>query len=393
MSRPGEPAAATASVIIPVHASHNDGVHLGRCLRALERQSFERARIEVVLVGDGTSIRREMIPAGLRCVVERLDRRSGALAARNRGLERSSGDRAAFLDADAEPDPRWLELLMEGFDDPEIGACAGRTVGSIEPDVYRDRVESRRYVLPCSGAGNLAVRREVLVETGGFDERLCFGAEEADLCWRICLKGYRIRRVPEAVIRHVSLRDLSDFYWYGASARALARKYGRILRLSAIPELLRLAAYRGSGRQTPWETFWFRLAQPWAVGAGYLSRLIAEAGSVSARARVEELGELLSNSVPKRLGVASDGRPLAKPAQVIWWPVDGGCLIKDLSRGADYALEGVASRLWAGIMRGWDRRDLVESLGTEYPDRRESLPADFDEFVSQLVDAGLLAPG
>ncbi len=73
-------------------------------------------------------------------------------------------------------------------------------------------------------SGNMAFRRSVVAETGGFDERLGPGtrfpsAEDSDLGFRLLEAGYRILYEPRAVLYHRAWRTDHDFL-------ALRRRYG-----------------------------------------------------------------------------------------------------------------------------------------------------------------------
>ena len=61
-------------------------------------------------------------------------------------------------------------------------------------------------------SANVAVRREALQATGGFDEMLGPGgyfpcAEDYDLTYRVLSRGYAVLHVPEARVIHYGLRD------------------------------------------------------------------------------------------------------------------------------------------------------------------------------------------
>jgi Glycosyl transferase family group 2 len=58
--------------------------------------------------------------------------------------------------------------------------------------------------LYCAVGANMAFRRELLVELGGFDEAFTFGGEEEDLCRRAhsSPRGARLRYAPEAIVVH-----------------------------------------------------------------------------------------------------------------------------------------------------------------------------------------------
>jgi hypothetical protein len=48
----------------------------------------------------------------------------------------------------------------------------------------------------------MLVRRDVLLELGGFDETFFMEWEDLDLCWRAWLRGRPTVYVPHAVVRH-----------------------------------------------------------------------------------------------------------------------------------------------------------------------------------------------
>jgi GT2 family glycosyltransferase len=48
----------------------------------------------------------------------------------------------------------------------------------------------------------MLVRRERMLELGGFDETFCMEWEDLDLCWRARLRGWPTVYVPAAVVRH-----------------------------------------------------------------------------------------------------------------------------------------------------------------------------------------------
>lgn len=52
----------------------------------------------------------------------------------------------------------------------------------------------------CGGAA--MVKRDVLLKAGGFDGRFFLYVEDADLSWRLRLRGYRVGFAPEAKVAH-----------------------------------------------------------------------------------------------------------------------------------------------------------------------------------------------
>lgn len=173
----------------------------------------------------------------------------GASGARNTGAFEASSPIVAFLDDDAEADPKWLELLIQCFeDDSVVGVGGGATAAWVDrqpiwfPDEFawvvgasyrglHDDVAEVRNVW----AENMAVRRERFVAVGGF--RLGFGKvgtrsspEDTDLCIRMALDDGRWLYVPAAQIAHYVPTERTTFAFFlrrcfveGVGKAALAR--------------------------------------------------------------------------------------------------------------------------------------------------------------------------
>src|SRR5215211_1299067 len=122
---------------------------------------------------------------------------AGPAAARNAGWRRASAEWVAFLDDDVVPSPSWLADLaadLEGLG-ADVAASQGRIVvpmpeGRRPTDWERNvrGLETARWA-----TAEMAYRRAVLVEVGGFDERFPRAyREDADLGLRVVGAGHRI---------------------------------------------------------------------------------------------------------------------------------------------------------------------------------------------------------
>jgi hypothetical protein len=73
---------------------------------------------------------------------------------------------------------------------------------------------------------NLALSREIFMETGGFDSRLRFG-EDRDFCYRWALSGRSFTFVPDAIVYHAHYLTLGSFlrlhYCYGGGSYQFRR--------------------------------------------------------------------------------------------------------------------------------------------------------------------------
>ena len=193
--RSGQP---DVSVVVPCR---NEAPTLRACLEAFVEQDYPRERFEVLLV-DGQSTdggpdfaRR----AGVRVLA---DGGRGPAGARNVGIAAARAPIVAFTDADCVPRHDWLSCIAEAFRaDPEVAGVAGSMrlprgtlLGRMEDNDAR--VFYRGYI-----TSNVAYRRDVLLEVGGFDERLLC-AEDYDLAWRVLDAGHRIVHDPRAQVLH-----------------------------------------------------------------------------------------------------------------------------------------------------------------------------------------------
>lgn len=204
----------TVSVVVPVR---NAARTLPDCLAALER--LDPAPKEILLVDngsrDGSYERLAAFANGRPGVVLLREARRGPGPARNAGIRVATGEILAFLDSDCVAEPGWLAALLPAFQDPTVGAAAGR-LGWTPPKTIAELFSSlftlqspavgARYArwTPGGGgfsAGNLAVRRKLADELGGFAEDTIAG-EDHDLCARIYAAGFTIQYVPEAVVLH-----------------------------------------------------------------------------------------------------------------------------------------------------------------------------------------------
>ncbi len=153
---------------------------------------------------------------------------SGLSRARNVGLRQATQEVIWILDDDMLVQEDSLELLLAGRqgrdgstvttgrllaappERPGLSQPPGALVTRTEPDVFRGRQPVQ--VVP---GPNVALPREVMLEIGGYDERLGAGtrfpgAEDHDLSMRLLDAGCEVRHVPEAVVLHRSWRDKGD---------------------------------------------------------------------------------------------------------------------------------------------------------------------------------------
>jgi GT2 family glycosyltransferase len=215
------------SIVIPVRDAWAE---TRRCLRALAATipPAESRRVEVVVVDDGSTdgtpgrLARLRTPFPLRCLP---NRGRGFAAASNRGARAARGRTLVFLNNDTEPRPGWLEPLVGLLErDPRVGVAGARLLypdGSLQhagiflSDLgfpYRPyRLADgglpparRRRDVPAVAGACLAVRRDLYLGLGGFDEGYPIGnLEDVEFCLRVGRTGRRVVCDGRSVVVHV----------------------------------------------------------------------------------------------------------------------------------------------------------------------------------------------
>lgn len=151
---------------------------------------------------------------------------------RNVGVRSAIGEIVVFTDCGCYPEKGWLETLTAPLlRDEHVTAgrilATGEGVGIYDGAETWQRAHSERdYVRECP-TGNIAFRREAFEAVGGFDESFAFGSD-IDFSWRLVDAGYRIRAVPDAVIRHdwgTWRRQLKRSFVYGKARMRLYLKH------------------------------------------------------------------------------------------------------------------------------------------------------------------------
>ncbi|MEM8859809.1 MAG: glycosyltransferase, partial [Chloroflexota bacterium] len=216
----------TVSVVIP---TINRPQMLATCLRSLEKLNDKPLEIIVVDNDPATSISAEVV-AQFPQVTYLAQPRTGASQARNLGVQHSSGEIVAFVDDDEEVHSDWLTHLIQAFNRPEIACTTGLVLPcAIETEAqdffesrfsfvrgYRPVVFAQTFfeqrqlggvpVWDIGGSGNMAVRREIFLRLGGFDERLGGGhagcSEDTEFFYRLLNSGWEISYAPRAICFH-----------------------------------------------------------------------------------------------------------------------------------------------------------------------------------------------
>lgn len=224
-----------------------------RCLMGLQQQFYDR--FEVIVVADpvGEVAVRASRFAEVVTLVS-FDEPNISVA-RNLGIAQAAGEIIAFIDDDAVPEPTWLGHLIRAFEDVSVSAAGGFVRGRdgityqwMAREVGGDGighpidVPMQEISQPSPSAGraiktegtNMAVRRAVLSDMGGFDPAYHFYLDETDLNIRLAARGTMTAVVPMAQVHHAfsaSARRRADrvpksLHQIGASLGVFLRRHG-----------------------------------------------------------------------------------------------------------------------------------------------------------------------
>lgn len=131
-----------------------------------------------------------------------LNKTRGSYYARNIGAKQSSADILVFTDCDCVADENWMNNITSPIFSNKYSAVQG--VSNIP--LYNGfwiTLETTRGAPkgPFVDTKNFAIRKELFLNLGGFDQRYLFSGD-ADLCLRLLKKGIKIVYRSDAIVFH-----------------------------------------------------------------------------------------------------------------------------------------------------------------------------------------------
>lgn len=157
-----------------------------------------------------------------------LNEGAGLGAARKTGVDASTGDAIAFIDADCIADERWIGRLVEAFSESNVMVQAGSVVGvksssEISTTSLQRPLSSRNTnFLKFAPTMNFAFRKDLVNIVGNFDPWFKGGGEDLDFCIRLKKAGYGVYYNQDAKVFHLAHRISSRRAWRDGKSRAQA---------------------------------------------------------------------------------------------------------------------------------------------------------------------------
>ncbi len=213
-------------IISVIICTYNRQDYIITCLECLAAQTLDQSKFEVIVIDnhctDNTAALVNKFIANNPSLPFRyvFEGQKGLSYARNRGIKESMGSINIFLDDDAEAVSTLLETYLQFFEQYENAAGAG---GKILPK-YSEKPKPKwmnewlngfvgkidlggsirvftgkmKYPIGC----NMAYRKAVLQQVGGFDNTLEFRGDDKNIFYNVKKINPLIYYIPDAWVQH-----------------------------------------------------------------------------------------------------------------------------------------------------------------------------------------------
>jgi GT2 family glycosyltransferase len=201
------------SVVMPVY---NAETTLAECLTRLFQSTWED--FEAVLVDDGSTDATAAIAENFPVRIVPTSGRVGPAAARNLGARVAEGEVIFFIDSDVMVRPDTLTRLMTRFANGDVDGLVGVQAADMR---YRDLVSRYKNLwmrwtylrlegdVPLFYTTAAAIRREVFLQAGGFDQKYATpNVEDTAFGQKLARLGVRVKVQPDLEVEHVKRYSL-----------------------------------------------------------------------------------------------------------------------------------------------------------------------------------------
>lgn len=224
---------ATPFISVVVPTCHRNDL-LAKCLDCLApgKQRLDSAEYEVIVSDDGRhSTAQAMIERDYAWVRWEAGPKDGPAANRNNGARKGRGQWVTFTDDDCLPDAGWLESIVKVAREGRVDVIEGRTlIPDYVDSPFKQGIENRDGGVFWSC--NLAVRRALFLEMGGFDEDFKEAADEdMEFAFRFRQRGHPHCFVFDALVLH----PVRDVNWLGIWKRTKMARWHELLFLKRNP--------------------------------------------------------------------------------------------------------------------------------------------------------------
>jgi len=209
----------TVSVIIP---THHQWALLEKCLTALTQQTYPATLVETIVVVNEEGPTPKTLASRFPEVKFITELSKGSYAARNSGIDNSTGELVAFTDSDCLPHKDWLsEGVKALLENPGAGFVGGQirvffqrpnqpTVLEIYDAILSLNQERFVKQMKFAATANMLTFRHLFQEIGKFNPQLLSGG---DRLWgnQAYQGGYQPIYCEKAIVEHPGSQNLRVF--------------------------------------------------------------------------------------------------------------------------------------------------------------------------------------
>ena len=382
----------TVDVVLAVR---NEARRIGACIESLIAQDYPAQLVRIFVADNGSTDDTVEIASRYSVTVLR-ESKAGSAAARNLAMQNSNADLVAFFDGHCIANKCWISSMSARFEDLRVGGAQARienaatdprviaylqSSGMDDYDhVLEDTVYGAHNVYPWILSGNCMYRRDVVQALGGFDERLP-ACEDVDLAWKVVLSGYMLVNCPDASVVHWNDDDWQHFVkksWrQGRGSAVLAKRYlPHGARNAFAPAMI---WRKGRDRSLVALKYW----------AGYRYESARISTGRSSAARDGHLPRVSSETRP--VFAWTDHRQMSISTDAVYWfRGDAVSIVVHSPSRSRIVLDESANFIWRQIARGASRDKTAKKLSEKYRISHKEAQTDLDDFVDELLKAGLL---
>ena len=236
---------ATPKVSIIV-AAYNSQDTIEECLKSILAQDYPADCFEIIVMDGGS--KDNTVKIAEQFPIKVLSIRLNCPAAYNYVMKIATHSILGYVDADAKVERQWMKKLVPHLAEPQVAGVSGGIETWNQDNLWARSIGyelKTRYQRVGKYTGriatmNLLMKREVIEEAGGWDEKLP-SQYDTDLGFRLSAKGYKIAYEPSALCYHFNRPTLKAYYrqqlQYGRNTLKLYFKHGHLARGDEITDV------------------------------------------------------------------------------------------------------------------------------------------------------------
>ncbi|MFL2982934.1 MAG: glycosyltransferase [Candidatus Neomarinimicrobiota bacterium] len=215
------------SIITP---TYNRADELGHLLDSISNQSINLDNVQCVISDDGSNDNTKRLIKNWQekakfDIIYINQNNQGPGAARNHGLEKSSGDLILFIDSDCEAHPQWIEKIILEYANNPFDACGGPDGAKNDFTLLQKAIDYSMTSFFTTGGmrghsekmlakfyprtHNMGITRKIFDTIGGFGD-LRHG-QDIEYSNRIRKSGAKIKFIKDALVYHRRRTSLMQF--------------------------------------------------------------------------------------------------------------------------------------------------------------------------------------